>query len=147
MGIEFELKYKATPEALAAVAAAVEGERACFEMRTAYYDTVHRQLARRHWTLRRRIENGRSICTLKMPLPNGDRGEYQLECDRIEEAVLELCKLSGEPALAVLAAGGLQEPVEDLTLFVQHHSFGTGGTDVDANMILHSILPFPVSHL
>ena len=109
MGIEFELKYKATPEALAAVAAAVEGERACFEMRTAYYDTVHRQLARRHWTLRRRIENGRSICTLKMPLPNGDRGEYQLECDRIEEAVLELCKLSGEPALAVLAAGGLQE--------------------------------------
>lgn len=109
MGIEFELKYKATPEILAAVAAAVEGERAHFEMRTAYYDTVHRQLSERHWTLRRRMENGRSICTLKTPAVGGGRGEFEVECQNILQAIPVLCKLSGEPALAVLAAGGLQE--------------------------------------
>lgn len=109
MGIEFELKYKATPEALAAVAAAVAGERAHFEMRTTYYDTVHRQLSERRWTLRRRLENGRSVCTLKTPASGGERGEFEVECDNIFPAIPALCKLSGEPALAVLAAGGLQE--------------------------------------
>ena len=109
MGIEFELKYKATPELLAAVAAAVEGETAHFEMRTTYYDTVHRQLSERHWTLRRRMENDRSVCTLKTPAVGGDRGEFEVECQNILPAIPVLCKLSGEPALAVLAAGGLQE--------------------------------------
>ena len=104
MGIEFELKYKATPEILAAVAAAVEGERAYFEMRTTYYDTVHRLLSGRHWTLRRRIENGRSICTFKTPAGNGARREYEVECDDIMEAVSALCKLSRERVLAGFAS-------------------------------------------
>lgn len=109
MGIEFELKYKATPEILAAVAAAVEGETAHFEMRTTYYDTVHRLLSGRHWTLRRRIENGRSICTFKTPAGNGARREYEVECDDIMEAVSALCKLSRERVLAGFASTGLVE--------------------------------------
>ena len=76
MGSEFELKYKATPEILSAVLATLPGQVQHFEMRTTYYDTVHRLLAGRHWTLRRRIENGVSICTFKTPGADGANMDY-----------------------------------------------------------------------
>ena len=59
------------------------------------------------WTLRRRYENGVSVCTLKTPGENGGRGEWELECPTIEEAVPELCKLSGIRELLLLAEAGL----------------------------------------
>lgn len=95
MGIEFELKYRATPQILAAVAAEVTGEVRRFVMRTVYYDTPDRALSRRHCTLRRRMENDTSICTLKMPAGALGRAEFELECGSIEAAIPELCKLSG----------------------------------------------------
>lgn len=104
MGIEFELKYRATPEILAAVAQAVTGEVRRFAMRTVYYDTPDRALSRRHCTLRRRMENETSVCTLKMPAGALGRAEFELECGSIEAAVPELCKLSGFQEMKVLAS-------------------------------------------
>lgn len=109
MGSEFELKYKATPEILSAVLATLPGQVQHFEMRTTYYDTADRELSARHWTLRRRMENGTSVCTLKTPLPDGSRGEFETLCSDIETAVPELCKLSNSAELVVFAAKGLKE--------------------------------------
>ena len=109
MGSEFELKYKATPEILSAVSAAISGDIKHFEMRTTYYDTVHHLLAGRHWTLRRRVENGVSICTFKAPGTNGARREFEVECDDIMEGGSALCKLSRERVLAGFASTGLVE--------------------------------------
>ena len=109
MGSEFELKYKATPDILSAVLATLPGQVQHFEMRTTYYDTVHRLLAGRHWTLRRRIENGVSICTFKTPGADGARREFEVECDDIMEGVSMLCKLSRERVLAGFASTGLVE--------------------------------------
>ena len=103
MGIEFELKYKATAEILDAVLASLDGSVTHYNMRTSYYDTADRDFSARHWTLRRRMENNTSVCTLKTPGADGARSEFEVECDCIEFAIPELCKLSGltEPALFV----------------------------------------------
>ena len=103
MSIEFELKYRATPEILAAVAADVKGSIRCFAMATTYYDTPDRALSRRHCTLRRRMENETSVCTLKMPAGALGRAEFELECDSIESAIPGLCKLSNFGELASMA--------------------------------------------
>ena len=109
MGIEFELKYKATPEVLKAVAAFLDGSVQHFQMRTSYYDTAAKDLSARRWTLRRRMENDTSVCTLKTPGAAGGRQEYEVEFPSIEAAIPELCKLSNLPELAAFAARGLQE--------------------------------------
>ena len=103
MSIEFELKYRATPEILEAVAADAKGSIRRFAMATTYYDTKDRALSRRHCTLRRRMENEDSVCTLKMPAGGLGRAEFSLEQDTIQAAVTELCKLSGFEALTSLA--------------------------------------------
>ena len=104
MSIEFELKYRATPEILEAVAADAKGSIRRFAMATTYYDTPDRALSRRHCTLRRRMENDMSVCTLKMPAGDLGRAEFQLECDSIQEATPELCKLSGFEELGSIAS-------------------------------------------
>ena len=104
MSIEFELKYRATPEVLAAVAQAVTGEIRHFAMRTAYYDTSEKALSQKCCTLRRRMENDTSVCTLKMPAGNLGRAEFEVECGSIETAIPALCKLSGFAELADLAS-------------------------------------------
>ena len=76
-------------------------------METTYYDTPDRDFGRRHWTLRRRLENGISVCTLKTPLPDGSRGEWETCCDQITESISELCKLGAPEALADLVKKGL----------------------------------------
>ena len=104
MGREFELKYAATEQ----VQAAIEAEFGAFEtvaMQTTYYDTPDCALSARHITLRRRMENGVSVCTLKTPTGGLGRGEWELECDSIEDAIPELCKLSGWDLEAVLSSG------------------------------------------
>ena len=60
-----------------------------------------------HASLRRRMENGRSVCTLKTPLPDGSRGEWELECDDILTAIPRLCALGAPEELIALAAPGL----------------------------------------
>lgn len=105
MGREFELKYRATPEQLAAVEARYGGF-SPISMETTYYDTPDGVLSRLRWTLRRRMENGRSVCTLKTPLPDGSRGEWETECADIRDAIPELCKLSNSRQLLLLTAGG-----------------------------------------
>ena len=107
MGIEFELKYRATPEQLDAIALAVEGEREKFSMHTTYYDTPSGALSERRYTLRRRMENAISVCTLKFPAGEQGRGEIELACDEIEKAIPELCKLSGLDDLPGLLEEGI----------------------------------------
>ena len=75
MGVEFELKYRATPETLAAIRAQVDGQVQHYAMHTTYYDTPEGALSARHYTLRRRMENDRSVCTLKYPAGSLGRGE------------------------------------------------------------------------
>lgn len=106
MGLEFELKYRATPEKIAAIRNAVSSAEQHFLMQTTYYDTPSGELSKRHWTLRCRQENQTSVCTLKLPAPEG-RAEFELECQRIEDALVELCKLSGQTELLLLARQGL----------------------------------------
>lgn len=107
MGIEFELKFRAAPETLAAIDQAVAGEKKKFCMETTYYDTPSGALAQRHYTLRRRMENEASICTLKTPADGMGRREFELERASIQEAIPELCKLSGIPDLPALLAEGI----------------------------------------
>ena len=107
MAIEFELKYSATAEQQAAILAATDGPEQHFQMQTTYYDTPDGALSQRHITLRRRMENQRSVCTLKTPSESGGRGEFELECPDIETAIPELCKLSGRSDLRTLLHGGV----------------------------------------
>lgn len=107
MGQEIELKYRATPELLDAVQAAIPGAYTHFQMETAYYDTPDRALSGRRWTLRRRRENGMSVCTLKTPRPDGFRGEWDTRTETIEQAIPILAEQAQLPELLTLAAGGL----------------------------------------
>lgn len=107
MGIEFELKYAASPQTLAAIRDSLEVPFHAIRMQTTYYDTPDGDLSARRWTLRRRMENDVSVCTLKTPAD--DLGRRESECERgsIQEAVPVLCKLSGQDALTALARKGL----------------------------------------
>ena len=107
MGREFELKYRASARQMAAIMADYEGFRE-ITMETTYYDTPDRSLAPRHWSLRRRMENGVSVCTLKTPCADGGRTEWETECPDITSAVPELCKLGAPEALKDLVTGGLE---------------------------------------
>lgn len=99
MAVEYELKYGATEAALAAIDTAFKETPTVYQMQTTYYDTPNRALSERHITLRRRMENDISVCTLKAPAKLG-RAEFELECDSIEKALPELCKLASiDPAL------------------------------------------------
>lgn len=107
MGIEFELKFQATPEQLAAMDQACVGSRQVIRMQTAYYDTPNADLTRLHYTLRRRMENDTSVCTLKLPAAGSARMEFEVEKDSIQDAIPELCKLSGVPDLEALLSRGV----------------------------------------
>ena len=97
MGIEYELKYRATGEVLAAIAAEyISFPSKQFQMETTYYDTPSGALSSRHYTLRRRMENEKSVCTLKTPAAGLGRNEIELECGSIEDAIPVLC-VSGAP--------------------------------------------------
>lgn len=107
MGIEFELKFLATPEKLAQIRRQIPGQEQEFSMQTTYFDTPDGALSARHITLRCRKENEQSVCTLKTPEGELGRGEYAVECGDIQTALPELCKLSKVPELAQLTAGGV----------------------------------------
>ena len=107
MGREFELKFTATPGVLPQIQAAFPGDWLKISMETAYYDTPEGLLGQRRWTLRRRYENGKSVCTVKTPCAGGGRGEWETQSDRIENAVPELCKLGCPEELLSLTNNGL----------------------------------------
>lgn len=107
MGIEFEVKFRATPDSHNAIREAFSRGFSQLEMETTYYDTTDGSLAARWYTLRRRMENGRSVCTLKTPEKDLGRGEYEVVCPDIHTAIPELCKLSGVSELPILAESGL----------------------------------------
>lgn len=106
MGIEYEQKFDATPALLRAIAEAFPEEGQIFQMETTYYDTPSGALSARHYTLRRRLENGISVCTLKTPAGDA-RAEWELNCNTIEEAIAQLPKLGCPADFVVLVQEGL----------------------------------------
>ena len=107
MGVEYELKFRADAQTLQAIDRATEGTGCVYHMQTTYYDTPDGALSGRFYTLRCRQENDTSVCTLKAPAAGYGRGEWELECDDINKAIPELCKLGGPEDLMVLTAGGV----------------------------------------
>ena len=108
MGREFELKYRANESKIAAIAAKF-GDFTSISMETTYYDTPERRLSPLHWTLRRRYENGKSVCTLKTPAPGGARGEWETECPDILSSIPELCKLGAPIQLVAYTLHGVEQ--------------------------------------
>lgn len=108
MAIEFELKYSAVPEQLAAIAETYPLAYRTTEMETTYFDTEDFRLSDRHITLRRRMENDLSVCTVKTPVAGYGRGEWECGCDNIEDGILELCKLGAPRELLLLTAEGVR---------------------------------------
>ena len=108
MGREFELKFRAD----VSVIEKIREKYGCFtsiSMETAYYDTSDLKLAMHQWTLRRRMENGVSVCTFKRPREDGSRGEWEAECPNIMDGVMQLCRAGADWELMRCAAGGLIE--------------------------------------
>ena len=106
MGQERELKFRADPEKLAALAADF-GDFTEISMETTYYDTLGGALSKAHITLRRRLENGVSVCTVKTPEKAGVRGEWETEAESVEQAIPVLCKLGCRQPLVELTASGV----------------------------------------
>ena len=106
MAVEYELKYRATPEILEKIQADFPGDYTVTEMTTTYYDTPDGDLAKLYWTLRHRQEGNVHICTLKTPGIDG-RTEYEWCCEDINEAIPYLSKQSKSNALTQLAERGL----------------------------------------
>lgn len=109
MGQEYELKFSASIRQQEAVLAAYAGKPNHFTMETLYYDTPDRVLSRKYWTLRKRMENGSPVCTLKTPGQNGERGEWEVNAPTIQEGVEKLCKLDCPKELSLLDTASLQE--------------------------------------
>ena len=107
MGREFELKYRATPDVQTQISAAFGGRFESISMETTYYDTPDRVLAAQRYTLRRRMENGVSVCTVKTPAGDHGRGEWECVCSRIEDSISMLCQLGAPQSLQAQTAGGL----------------------------------------
>jgi triphosphatase len=99
-------------------------------METTYYDTPGKALSSRRVTLRRRMENGRSICTVKTPAHGGARGEWELECDFIENSIPLLCKLGAPKWIAEAVAEGLV-PVCGAVFSRQACQIGVDGAAVE----------------
>jgi len=108
MGREFELKFQAD----AGVIEKIREKYGMFtqiSMETTYYDTFDLKLAMHHWTLRRRMENGVSVCTFKRPHKDGGRGEWEVECSSIMEGIMKLCQNGADWELMRITSGGLVE--------------------------------------
>lgn len=107
MGREFELKYAADAGQLEAI----RGEYpdvSPITMETVYYDTPSGMLGKLRWTLRRRYENGVSVCTLKTPLrENGARGEWEVNCPDITLAAGPLVEAGAPEGLEDWFSEGL----------------------------------------
>lgn len=106
MGKEFELKFSASADAFAAIGKQWD-DYTLFAMETTYFDTKDFALSAQHITLRRRMENGVSVCTVKTPAGANRRGEWELEEADIEAAIPMLCKLGAPEELLALTREGI----------------------------------------
>lgn len=106
MGREFELKYAANPAVLTALAAQY-GPGRQIRMETTYFDAPGGALSAQHMTLRLRRENSDTVCTLKTPLPDGSRGEWECPADDIQRGIAALLALGAPAQLQSLTAGGV----------------------------------------
>ncbi|MBE7001123.1 MAG: CYTH domain-containing protein [Ruminococcaceae bacterium] len=106
MGIEYEFKFKADRSILMAMNAAFPQKAKEISMETVYYDTPSGALSARRYTLRRRLENGVSVCTLKAPAGDA-RGEWETENVFIENAVAELVADGAPEELKQLVQEGI----------------------------------------
>ena len=108
MAREFEVKYRLTETARDAIARKF-GPMDTIVMETVYYDTPSGALSARKWMLRRRLENGHSLCTLKTPGENGGRGEWEVAGGDIRQALPRLAALGAPEELLLLAEEGLTQ--------------------------------------
>ena len=106
MGREFELKYGAEAWQLEAIREAY-GAFSEIRMETTYYDTFDGKLFNRRWTLRQRMENGRSVCTLKTPHEDGGRGEWEVEAPGLITGIPLLCRQGAPIDLMALTVNGI----------------------------------------
>ena len=106
MGREFELKYSCSAEAFAALQADFT-DFTPIDMETTYYDTFDGRLRNYRWTLRRRMENGKSVCTLKIPLADGSRGEWEVDAGSIMTAIPLLCRMGAPMELMAFCVSGV----------------------------------------
>lgn len=103
---EFELKYRANDRSVDAIREKY-GDFQEIAMETTYYGTEDGALSRRRWTLRQRMENGVSVCTLKTPGGAHARNEFQTEAADILTAIPLLCSLGAPEALKELTKNGV----------------------------------------
>lgn len=108
MGQEIERKFLCSKETFAKMKADYSYGKT-IEMETTYYDTFDGKMHNRRWTLRRRFENGRSICTLKTPGADGNRNEWEVECGSIMAAIPQLYRLGAPMELMEMSISGLWE--------------------------------------
>ena len=106
MGIEFELKYAATAESLDLLKDRYSGLR-LIAMETTYYDNENGDFSRLKWTFRRRMENEKSVCTLKTPAKGLGRAEFEVACGDLLEAVPLLLAQGAPEELAQMVANGI----------------------------------------
>ena len=106
MGTEYELKFSASADAFAAIGGYWR-DYTRITMETTYFDTKDFALSARHITLRRRMENGVSVCTVKTPVGANRRGEWELEENSIDAAIPVLCKLGAPEELLRLTQNGV----------------------------------------
>ncbi len=109
MGIEYEIKFQATEQVQKEICAAFSGREKVYHMHTTYYDTPSGSLSERRFTLRRRMENEISVCTLKTPIGGNGRGEWEVNCQNIYDALPLLVELGAPAELLELTREGLQE--------------------------------------
>ncbi len=98
MGREFELKYAATPEKLAAIEEQWRNWTA-ISMETTYFDTADGALSDQKCTLRQRMENGISVCTMKTPATGFGRGEWDMQAQWNEETAMALFTAAGRKSI------------------------------------------------
>ena len=108
MAIEYELKFQATETVLEQILAEY-GKNPCrdFQMETTYYDTPSGALSARHYTLRKRMENEQSVCTLKTPAAGNGRNEQEISCGSIEQAIPIFCQTGAPKDFEELVQEGL----------------------------------------
>ena len=107
MGVEYELKFRADADRLHSVFTTFPARWQTFSMETTYYDTPSGALSAKRYMLRRRLENGVSVCTLKTSGDGNLRGEWEVKADSVTAAISELCKLGCPNDLAALMQEGL----------------------------------------
>ncbi len=113
MGTELEWKLSVPEPRLLDAVLAWEGVQSLlaetprlYRMQTTYYDTPERSLAPRRITLRRRLENERSVICVKAPLAGAEdrhlHGEWELEGESPAESLPRLIAMGAPPELGEL---------------------------------------------